>query len=322
MPLTPRRLRREDWSTGAHPIERHDGGIMSKTSVTVLGLGRMGAAIAEVFLRNGHPTTVWNRTPGKAIHLDELGARRADDVAEAVAASELIVTVLADTAAAGDQLLPLGAALHGRTVLNVATGRPDTARELADRLAEHGARFLDGGVFGVPQTVGTPDALLVYSGETGAQAEFAEVIAEFGATKYVGADAGLAALHDMAVLGGMYGLFGGFFQATAMVHTERVAAVDFTDTFLVPWLRALLDMLPTLAAEIDSREFPVNFSDLAVNAAGLADIRTTSRNQGVATDLLDPLQRLFDAEVERGHGTASFTRAFAGLLDAPVPSAN
>lgn len=97
---------------------------MSKTSVTVLGLGRMGAAIAEVFVRNGHPTTVWNRTPGKAIHLDELGARRTDDVAEAVAAGELIVTVLADTAAAGDQLVPLGAALRGRTVLNVATGRP------------------------------------------------------------------------------------------------------------------------------------------------------------------------------------------------------
>ncbi|WP_431955889.1 NAD(P)-dependent oxidoreductase [Nocardia lijiangensis] len=291
---------------------------MSKTSITVLGLGRMGAAIAEVFLRNGHPTAVWNRTPDKAIHLDELGARRAKSVADAVAAGELIVTVLADTAAAGDQLVPLGAALSGRTVLNLATGRPDTARELADRLAAHGARFLDGGIFGVPQTVGTPDTLIVYSGA--AEAEFADVIRELGATKYVGGDAGLAALHDMAVLGGMYGLFGGFFQATAMVHSEQVSAVDFTDTFLVPWLRALLDMLPTLAAEIDSREFPVNFSDLAVNATGLADIRTTSRNQGVATDLLDPLQRLFDAEVERGHGTASFTRAFAGLLDAPVPS--
>ncbi|WP_431964295.1 NAD(P)-dependent oxidoreductase [Nocardia sp. bgisy134] len=293
---------------------------MSKASVTVLGLGRMGTAIAEVFLRNGHPTTVWNRTPGKAIHLDELGARRADNVADAVAAGELIVTVLADTAAAGDQLAPLGSALNGRTVLNVATGRPDTARELADRLAEHGARLLDGGIFGVPQTVGTPDTLLVYSGAADAEAEFADVVRELGATRYVGTDAGLAALHDMAVLGGMYGLFGGFFQATAMVHTEQVSAVDFTDTFLVPWLRALLDMLPTLAAEIDSREFPVNFSDLAVNATGLVDIRTTSRNQGVATDLLDPLQRLFDAEVERGHGTASFTRAFAGLVDTPASS--
>ncbi|MGV9612363.1 NAD(P)-dependent oxidoreductase [Nocardia xishanensis] len=293
---------------------------MSKASVTVLGLGRMGAAIAEVFLRNGHPTTVWNRTPDRAIHLDELGARRADSVADAVAAGELIVTVLADTAAAGKQLVPLGAALNGRTVLNVATGSPDTARELADRLAEHGARFMDGGVFGVPQTVGTPETLLVYSGTAEAEAEFAEVIRELGATKYVGADAGSAALHDMAVLAGMYGLFGGFFQATAMVHTEQVSAVEFTDAFLAPWLRSLLDMLPTLAAEIDSREFPVNFSDLAVNATGLADIRATSRNQGVPTDLLDPLQRLFDAEVERGHGTASFTRAFAGLIEAPAPA--
>ncbi|MET9029800.1 hypothetical protein ABZW96_29870 [Nocardia sp. NPDC004168] len=35
----------------------------------------------------------------------------------------------------------------------------------------------------------------------------------------------------------------------------------------------------------------------------------------MATDLLDPLLRLFETEVERGNGAADFTRAFAGLLD-------
>ncbi|MEV6321480.1 hypothetical protein AB0M45_09820 [Nocardia sp. NPDC051787] len=42
----------------------------------------------------------------------------------------------------------------------------------------------------------------------------------------------------------------------------------------------------------------------------------------MATDLLDPLLRLFEAEVERGNGTASFTRAVAGLLDRAEVSAN
>ncbi len=143
---------------------------MSKTPVTVLGLGRMGAAVAEILVRAGHPTTVWNRTPGRAAHLDALGARRAPDPRAAVAAGRLIITVLADTPAATELLTPLADALAGRTVLNVATGRPDQAAELATRLG--GVPVLDAGIFGVPQTLGTPDTLLVYSGSPAANTEF------------------------------------------------------------------------------------------------------------------------------------------------------
>ncbi|MFC7468445.1 NAD(P)-binding domain-containing protein [Actinomadura keratinilytica] len=56
-------------------------------AVTVLGLGRMGGALAAAFLAAGHPTTVWNRSPGKADALVVRGARRAGSVAEAVAAA-------------------------------------------------------------------------------------------------------------------------------------------------------------------------------------------------------------------------------------------
>ncbi|WP_280510720.1 NAD(P)-binding domain-containing protein, partial [Nocardia farcinica] len=143
---------------------------MSKTPVTVLGLGRMGAAVAEILVRAGHPTTVWNRTPGRAAHLDALGARRAPDPRTAVAAGRLIITVLADTPAATELLTPLADALAGRTVLNVATGRPDQAAELTTRLG--GIPVLDAGIFGVPQTLGTSDTLLVYSGSPAANTEF------------------------------------------------------------------------------------------------------------------------------------------------------
>ncbi|UGT69900.1 NAD(P)-binding domain-containing protein [Nocardia gipuzkoensis] len=287
----------------------------NRTPVTVLGLGRIGAAIAEIFLRGGHPTTVWNRSAGKDARLGELGATRTASAAEAIAAGRLVVVALADTGAAGGLLGAIPDNLDGRTVLNVATGRPDEARDLAGAIDARGGHFLDAGILGVPQTLGTPDTLLMYSGSPAAHTEHRATIAQLGNAKYLGADAGLAGLHDMAVLAGMYGMFSGFFQAVAMVGSADFTAGEFTDGFLVPWLRSLLDMLPVLAAEIDSQQYPVNFSDLSVNQAGLANIRVTSRDQGVATDLLDPLQRLFDTEVERGNGAASFTRAVAGLLD-------
>ncbi|RSS80895.1 NAD(P)-dependent oxidoreductase, partial [Streptomyces sp. WAC02707] len=43
-------------------------------SVTVLGLGPMGRALAGAFLAAGVRTTVWNRTPGREADLVERGA--------------------------------------------------------------------------------------------------------------------------------------------------------------------------------------------------------------------------------------------------------
>ncbi|MBF6438749.1 NAD(P)-dependent oxidoreductase [Nocardia cyriacigeorgica] len=286
----------------------------NRTAVTVLGLGRIGAALAEVFLRNGHPTTVWNRTPGKAEQLDALGVHRADSAEAAIAAGELIVIAGADTGTAAELVEQGRDPVAGRDILNVATGRPDQARELGVRVGELGGRFLDGAILGVPQTLGTPDTLFLYSGSPEAQRQHAGTLGELGTVNYLGADAGLAGLHDMAVLAGMYGLFGGFFQAVAMVGSEGVGATAFTDGYLIPWLRSLLELLPTLAAEIDSREFPVNFSDLTANRIGLDNIRAAARNQGVSTELLDPLQRLFDTQTEAGRGADSFTAAVTGLL--------
>lgn len=48
-----------------------------EADVAILGLGLMGQAIAAAFLRAGRPTTVWNRTPGKAGDLITQGARSA-----------------------------------------------------------------------------------------------------------------------------------------------------------------------------------------------------------------------------------------------------
>jgi 3-hydroxyisobutyrate dehydrogenase-like beta-hydroxyacid dehydrogenase len=66
------------------------------TPVTVVGLGLMGQALAEAFLCDGHPTTVWNRTAAKADRLVAQGAKLADSVGDAVAASPLVVVCVSD----------------------------------------------------------------------------------------------------------------------------------------------------------------------------------------------------------------------------------
>ena len=48
----------------------------NERSVTVLGLGNMGAAIADAVIAKGHRVTVWNRSPGKATDQVTAGARK------------------------------------------------------------------------------------------------------------------------------------------------------------------------------------------------------------------------------------------------------
>ncbi|MBB6035266.1 NAD(P)-dependent oxidoreductase [Phytomonospora endophytica] len=282
----------------------------TKTSVTVLGTGRMGSAIARLYLAAGHTVTVWNRTPGKAAELVEAGAVEVGTVADAVAANAFTVVVLFNGDAVRATIEQAGSL---GTVLNLSTGRPDEARDIAALVEGRGGRYLDGGMFGVPQTIGSKDSLTIYSGSPDAHEEHRGLLELLGGTLYLGADHGLGSLNDMAVLGGMYGLFAGFFQSVAMVATEGGTATEFTERLLLPWLRETVELLPTLAAEIDAGDYPVSFSDLDVNRTGLANIVRTSREQGADTRLLDPLTELFDAQAAKGFGAASFTRVVEEL---------
>ncbi len=96
--------------------------------VSVIGLGTMGSALADGFLKLGHPTTVWNRSPEKADALVAKGALRASSVADAVAASELVVVCLLNYDAVSEALSPARDALSGRVLVNLTNGTPAQAR--------------------------------------------------------------------------------------------------------------------------------------------------------------------------------------------------
>ena len=49
----------------------------ASTPVAFIGLGTMGAAMAANLARAGFPVTAWNRTPGRAPELAELGVTMA-----------------------------------------------------------------------------------------------------------------------------------------------------------------------------------------------------------------------------------------------------
>ena len=138
----------------------HSGGMpdFSKPSVTVIGLGAMGSALAGAVLDAGYPTTVWNRTPERMQPLVARGAVAAAGVGEAIEASRLVIVCLLDVASVTDVLDPVKDALAGRVLVNLTNGTPAQARVLAGR---YDADYLDGGIMAVAPQIGGPDAVIL-----------------------------------------------------------------------------------------------------------------------------------------------------------------
>lgn len=268
--------------------------------VTVIGLGFMGSALARAFLRNGHPTTVWNRSAARAADLVAEGAARAATVAEAVEASPLVVMCVLDHAAVREVFDAAGDALSGCLLVDVTSGTPQDARETADWAAQRGADHLDGAIMAVPPAIGGPEAMLLYSGSRDGFEAHRPTLSHLGASTYLGADAGLAALYDLALLGIMWSALAGFYHAVALVGTENIDPKAFAP-MAAQWLAGIAASLPDEAREIEAG-YATEVSTLAVNAAAIGHLVDTSRAQGIGTDVPGPIKALVDRRVAEGHG--------------------
>ncbi|NSL43184.1 NAD(P)-dependent oxidoreductase [Streptomyces sp. 8P21H-1] len=280
----------------------------SHTPVTVLGLGLMGTALATALLRAGHPTTVWNRTRSRTEPLTAQGATPADTPARAVAASPLVLVCVTTYDDVTALLRPHTAELAGRTLVNVTNGTPEQARKFAAWAEEHGIRYVDGGIMAVPQMIGTPAAYVLYSGDRQAYETHRPVLEALGGTRWTGEDPGLAALYDLALLTGMYGTVMGVVQSYALIRSQGVEARELAP-LLSDWLNAMTaSLVPHTAEAVDTGRHLTDVSSLAVNQAAFPNILTAFADQGVRTELFDPLRELFDRAVAGGHADDGFSR--------------
>jgi 3-hydroxyisobutyrate dehydrogenase len=138
----------------------------------------MGVPMAAHVARAGHPLTVWNRTPGKAGDLVELGATEARSVRAAVEGAEVVVLMLFGPAAVRAVLPDVIAGASGALVLDASTIGPDAAHEFAKACDAGGLRYVDAPVAGSvkPATDGTLGVFLGGAADDVAQArELAEL---------------------------------------------------------------------------------------------------------------------------------------------------
>ena len=124
----------------------------------MIGLGRMGAAMASTIARAGFEVTVWNRDPAKSGRLgQELGTPVAGSAAEAASSADVVLTSLADDAAVESVYLGPEGIVEGigpgSVAVDTSTVDPRTVASVGAAVDAAGAGFLDSPVSGSVSTV-------------------------------------------------------------------------------------------------------------------------------------------------------------------------
>lgn len=159
-------------------------------TVSVLGTGIMGAAMARNLARAGHTVRAWNRTRAKAEPLAADGIAITDTPAQAVQGADVVLTMLYDGPAALGVMREAAPALRsGAAWVQSTTAGIEAIGELADFAREHGLVFFDAPVLGTRQPAEAGQLLVLAAGPSEHRGAVAPVLDAVGArTVWTGED--------------------------------------------------------------------------------------------------------------------------------------
>lgn len=140
-------------------------------SIGIVGIGRMGEAIAGRLLSFGNEVMVWNRAAEKTKSLAVAGAQVAATPAQLATASEIVITILTDAAAIdavyhGKNGLLMGD-VAGKCFIDMSTVRPTTQQALAAKVRAQGAAFVECPVGGTVEAARNGKLLGFVGGDAG-----------------------------------------------------------------------------------------------------------------------------------------------------------
>lgn len=123
--------------------------------IGLIGTGLMGRQMGRRLLMAGFPLLVWNRTKEKAGELLEAGAAWAESPAACAAASDVVITMVTDSAASHEVICGQGGVLQGARpgliLIDMASIAPAMSRTIAGQAKERGVAMLDAPVTGNPK---------------------------------------------------------------------------------------------------------------------------------------------------------------------------
>jgi 3-hydroxyisobutyrate dehydrogenase-like beta-hydroxyacid dehydrogenase len=257
------------------------------TDVTIIGLGPMGLALSDLMLKAGQRVTLWNRSADKAKELIARGAKLAATPAAAIAASPVSLFIVFDYVAANTILRSAGVteALKGKLIVNLGTGSPQDAKDVAAFIEANGGRYLDGAIQAAPSQMGQADTPVLLSGSRAVFDDALPLLKTLaGNPVWLGEKIEAAAVMDLATLSYVYGAYAGF------MHGARIAEATGID--VASFGAIVNDIAPSFGAffrhqggVIQSGDFSISESPLRISIPAVERIQKESEALAINTEL-------------------------------------
>jgi 3-hydroxyisobutyrate dehydrogenase-like beta-hydroxyacid dehydrogenase len=273
--------------------------------------------MARRILESGHRLVVYNRTAARTEALRRAGARIAATPAEVAERADLVFGCLLDGAAveqvyAGEDGL-IGASRPGQVFVEHGTFAPALARDLAARLAERGAAFLDAPVTGGPDGADAGTLTAMVGGAAGALDQAGGVLKSYaGRVLHIGASGAgleLKLVNQMLVSSHVAAAA----EAAAILRARRIPLDLAYETLTSGWAgSAMLErcLARVLDGELGASEVTIaGLIEPQRLAAQLAD------QAGVPLAVLAPVAELFLRARDGGHGGRDLAALVAAVED-------
>jgi 3-hydroxyisobutyrate dehydrogenase-like beta-hydroxyacid dehydrogenase len=287
-----------------------------RQKVSIIGLGAMGSSLAAAFVRNDFDVTVWNRDPGKAATLVRQGAKQAMDAGAAIGASDVTIVCVSNYNATNSILQLDPHSLQEKLIVQLSSGTPNDARDLANWTKSHGGKYLDGAILAWPSQIGGVDTTILISGPERLVKQSDPVLRTLaGNLRYMGEEIGSSEALFAAVLSYLAGSWVGFCHG-ALVSEKEGLRVDEFGVLLQQLSGILGEELKNMGEVIHHKRYANPESTIQTTGADLLSLVRHAEEADISKELPQFAAELFQRAIRSGYGAEEHAAVFKVLQSA------
>ncbi|MEU1402143.1 NAD(P)-dependent oxidoreductase [Streptomyces sp. NPDC005728] len=288
-----------------------------KPTVSVLGTGIMGAAMARNLARAGLGVRAWNRTREKAEPLTADGIRVTDTPAEAVEGADVVLTMLYDGNTVLDVVREAAPALRPGVVwAQCTTAGTELVADLADFAREHGLVFYDAPVLGTRQPAEAGQLTVLAAGPEEGRETVMPVFDAVGAkTVWTGTDGAAGSASRLKLVANSWVLAATAAAGEVLALSEALG-VDPQDFFdLIGGGPLDMGYLRAKAALVLDRKLtPASFAVATAEKDARLIVRA-GESHGVRLDVAAATAERFARAAAQGHADEDMVAAYFASFD-------
>jgi 3-hydroxyisobutyrate dehydrogenase-like beta-hydroxyacid dehydrogenase len=284
-------------------------------TVSVIGTGNMGSALAEALLVAGFAVTVWNRTISRADRIVAQGANLADSPAAAALASESTIVCITDHDAFVSVIHndAVATSLEGKRLIQLGVVTAEQARQTGSWADARNIGYLEGSILGIPDNVKKATATLVCSGPQALFEAAQPQLSVFGNSHLVSETIGSAYEFDKVYYSFAYATMLGFIQGAALAEASGFS-IDAYTAIVTERIPTVAENLTNFGQLMASHNHKDDQASLEVWADAYSKSVDLCRALKVDDTLPTALMQNFDKAINGGYGDEGITAIIEVLL--------